>query len=338
MRNDKRSEGALASMPAGRWSLVQAGAEGLPLLRAQKFFSDAGAAHRHAEETRRRLFETTKDMIQCINEQKAANHEKKRKIEEEAMKKKTAYFIPELPWGLPPTLKAKTRGTIFLNIWEVVTACGCLYVSTMIPFKLGFEKIYTANMGDECIFSPSDTMSTFFYFSRALDVLFDVIFWIDIWVNFNTGRWVMRIDPDSKVVHWTLVDELEEVRRSYLKGMFFLDFVGSIPVQYIDCISNADTGPFKMVRLVRLFKLLRLARLHELVVFIKKVFPASFYFVIFVELFLYFFLFCHWTACMFFLLAYGYADPTGDEYAQYLFFEGWIYNDGSSAPFPPSNH
>lgn len=35
------------------------------------------------------------------------------------------------------------------------------------------------------------------------------------------------------------------------------------------------------------------------------------------------------TACLFFWIAYGYADPDGTEYQQYLFSNGWVSGDGT---------
>lgn len=84
----------------------------------------------------------------------------------------------------------------------------------------------------------------------------------------------------------------------------------------------------KLIRLFRLFKLLRLTRLKYVILALQKKFPKSIYFTTFIELFLYFFLFAHWTGCIFFSIAYGMADPHGNEHEQYLFLNGWVYLDG----------
>ena len=78
----------------------------------------------------------------------------------------------------------------------------------------------------------------------------------------------------------------------------------------------------------RLFKLLRLTRLKYVILALQKKFPKSVYFTTFIELFLYFFLFAHWTGCIFFSIAYGMADPHGNDYEQHLFLNGWVHLDG----------
>lgn len=74
-----------------------------------------------------------------------------------------------------------------------------------------------------------------------------------------------------------------------------ITIAGSLPVQYLDCISGIDGGSLKLMRMLRLFKLFRLRRLQTLINMVQKAFPGSAYVVAFVELFSKFFLVAHIT-------------------------------------------
>ena len=246
------------------------------------------------------------------------------------------WLYPDLPWGLPPTPEIQNnlagqwrRGANFLKIWEFFTATACLYVGVMVPLTLGFERLYLKDEdGDgQCLFKHGGDSSIpqFLLVVRYVDVAVDIIFWFDIALNFVTARWMLITEP---IPHWSLMDKVRDVRAHYLRGLFFWDMLGSVPVQYIDCIPGAQTGALKLMRLCRLFKLLRLSRLKNVVKALQKKFPESVYFVTFIELFLYFFLFAHWTGCIFFAIAYGVGDPHGTDFQRHLFLGGWIHQDG----------
>lgn len=106
----------------------------------------------------------------------------------------------------------------------------------------------------------------------------------------------------------------------------------------IDCIllinchvpfpQGLSVGRIKLVRLLRLIKLVRLNRLKELIVALQTKFPDSVYLTTALQLLITFSLFAHISACLFFYMAYGMADPKGDEYERYLYFNGWVYKDG----------
>ena len=236
-----------------------------------------------------------------------------------------AWLYPDLQWGLAPNAVPR-YGADFLKFWEFCTAVACLYVGIMVPLALGFQKLYMGR-GEQCLFrsDSADTLPAFLNVTRFVDIIVDLIFWIDMFFNFVTARWLLDVNP---VPHWKLVDDIQEISYMYITGLFFWDMLGSIPVQYIDCIPNVDSGGLTVLRLFRLFKLLRLTRLKFVILWLQKKFPDSVYFVTFCELFLYFFLFAHWTGCAFFFVAYGLADPNGSDYTRHLFEDGWVVSDG----------
>lgn len=129
---------------------------------------------------------------------------------------------PELEWGMPPLLEVPRDYQNFLKVWEMITAIACLYVGFMVPFSLGFEKLYLSS-GEQCLFRPGSDILPLFLVTRIIDIFVDVVFWIDIAVNFLSARWVLETEP---MVHWTLVDDLRTVARLYLFDTFLIDLLG----------------------------------------------------------------------------------------------------------------
>lgn len=195
-----------------------------------------------------------------------------------------------------------------------------------MPYTLGFAKVYIKS-GEQCLFlqEPGDQISAFFLWSRYIDILVDTMFLMDICMTFVTARWELRNDP---MPHWVLIDDIADLRKAYLSSTFLLDFVAWLPVQYLDCAKFLDTSYLKAFAMLRLLKLLRLKRLTDVIGRLQERYPKSVYFFASIQLFLYFFLGAHWTACSFFAIGYGVADPEGDEYARYLYERGWVYQTG----------
>ena len=237
-----------------------------------------------------------------------------------------ALLYPTLIWGLPPTLTTPTYGALFLSSWEFVTSVACLWVGVVVPYTLCFAKVYIRS-GEQCLFlsSSEDEISLFFLYSRYIDILVDCIFFTDICLTFVTAQWEMQIDP---IPHWVLIDDLAVLRKTYLNGAFLLDFVAWLPVQYLDCLHFLDASYLKVISLLRFLKLLRLRRLSDIISRLEEQYPKSVYLFASLQLGLYFFLGAHWTACSFFAIGYGLADPNGDEYTRYLYENGWVYQTG----------
>jgi hypothetical protein len=157
----------------------------------------------------------------------------------------------------------------FLKFWEMCTALACLYVGFMVPFSLGFQRLYVQE-GEQCPFAATSFKGVHLYVTRVVDIIVDLIFWADIFFNFLSARWLLKSHP---IVHWVLVDDLDEIARLYLKDTFIIDFLGSIPVQYLDCIPGVEGGSLKVARLLRLFKLFRLRRIQTMIRYIERSFP-----------------------------------------------------------------
>jgi len=93
-------------------------------------------------------------------------------------------------------------------------------------------------------------------------------------------------------------------------------------------VQGLSAGNIKLMRLFRMIKLVRLNRLKQLLAAIQTAFPKSVYITAAAQLLTVFSLFAHISACLFFYMAYGMADPDGTEYEKWLYFNGWVYEDG----------
>jgi len=102
----------------------------------------------------------------------------------------------------------RRQGQTFLKVWEVSTAIACLYVAWVIPFTLGFEKMYIVDGASQCLFDRQRHDFSLFAIVRVLDVFIDVIFWVDIVINFVTARWEVQKEP---MPHWELTDNMDEI-------------------------------------------------------------------------------------------------------------------------------
>jgi len=85
---------------------------------------------------------------------------------------------------------------------------------------------------------------------------------------------------------------------------------------------SLNIAPFCRVQL----KLLRLHRFHTIVEALHKHWPDSKYLTTTAEITIYFFLIAHWSACAFFGISFGLADPTEPEgtWERYLYDSGWV--------------
>ena len=226
---------------------------------------------------------------------------------------------------MPANLDVKTQGQTVLKVWEVTTAIACLYVARVIPFTLGFEKMYIVDDASQCLFDRQTHNFSLFAIVCVLDIFIDVIFWVDIVINFVTARWELQKEP---MLHWELIDNMDEISSLYIREIFSIDVAGSFPVQYFDCIKGMTANFIKAFRLIRLSKLFRLYRIKNMILALQAKYPESVFVVTGMQMF-YCFLGANWCACIFFSITYGLGDPHSDDpYVRHLLNDGWARSDG----------
>lgn len=140
-----------------------------------------------------------------------------------------------------------------------------------------------------------------------LDLACDSMFVFDLVLNFHSARW--KISSEGRE-HWKLIDDLPTIQRMYIfagdadgnltwyPGAFFVDLLGVIPWQYVDCFGASPI--FKYLRLLRLIKLTRMYRLRRMIEGLHYKFPTSVFAITSIELMLTMFLAAHWLCCIWF--------------------------------------
>ncbi|XP_073702840.1 uncharacterized protein [Garra rufa] len=143
------------------------------------------------------------------------------------------------------------------------------------------------------------------------NVVSDTLFLVDLVLNFRTGI----VKEDSTEI---LLDP-KAIRQRYLKSWFLVDFVSSIPVDYIflmvDLEAHLDSEVYRtaralrIVRFTKILSLLRLLRLSRLIRYIhqwEEIFHMTYdlasAMVRIVNLIGMMLLLCHWDGCLQFLV------------------------------------
>ncbi|XP_049587377.1 potassium/sodium hyperpolarization-activated cyclic nucleotide-gated channel 3 isoform X2 [Syngnathus scovelli] len=140
------------------------------------------------------------------------------------------------------------------------------------------------------------------------NVVSDTLFMVDLVLNFRTGI----IKEDSTEI---LLDP-RAIRHNYLKSWFLVDFVSSIPVDYIFLmVDSLDSEVYRtaralrIVRFTKILSLLRLLRLSRLIRYIhqwEEIFHMTYdlasAMVRIVNLIGMMLLLCHWDGCLQFLV------------------------------------
>ena len=104
----------------------------------------------------------------------------------------------------------------------------------------------------------SKVLYIFVFRLLLLFLFFDYCLSVDLLIDFFTARWI--VDSEGRE-HWRLVEDLYTIRQMYmfrcpengftLLPLFWLDIVGIIPWQYVDCLHAS----FQVLKNLRVFRL-----------------------------------------------------------------------------------
>ena len=128
-------------------------------------------------------------------------------------------------------------GTKLASFWNIFISFVLLYAAFVTPYLLSFESI-----------TPADGLF-------RVDMLIDVLFLIDLGVNFNLGYY----NSEGHVITNRVL-----IATRYLKGWFILDCVASIPFSIIEFCSVGTSWNLLISKVRSLPKLLRLSRVLKL--------------------------------------------------------------------------
>jgi len=173
----------------------------------------------------------------------------------------------------------------FKSCWDVVLVLILAYTCTVMPFRIAF-------------LSSNDNTTDWV----IVDWSTDSVFYGDIIVNFLSAYY----DKEEE-----LVNSRKAIAWNYLTGWFFLDFVGTFPIDEIVDVNNYG-NLVRVSRLPRLYRLLKLTRLLRLLKLVKErnkimkkmleVFRISAGFERLFFSFLSVFLFCHLMSCFWYMV------------------------------------
>ena len=205
---------------------------------------------------------------------------------------------PESPWGVPQGNKIDNQ-SVFLSLWDIIVFFCCIFIAVTIPMEFG---ILYWSPRDISVCPITKTLSSMTIFTIAIgNLVIDVIFMIDIILNFMQGFWELRVHGAQK---WYFVDDLVCVRNHYIKNGLLWDVLGQLPFQYLDCFHENMTGGLEMLHMLRLLKLLRLYRIKEAIRTLYRKFPNCRLSITAFELLLTLFLSAHWMGCVYFFVGF----------------------------------
>ncbi|KAK4476065.1 hypothetical protein MN116_000674 [Schistosoma mekongi] len=179
--------------------------------------------------------------------------------------------------------------SVFKAVWDWIILALIIYTAIFTPYVTVFL-MNTGNKYAKLISGTSTLLST-------VDILVDVMFIIDILINFRT-TYVNKNDE--------VVSHPKRIAAHYIKGWFIIDLVAAIPFDLLFFRTAGDqptalTGLLKSARLLRLVGIVRkLDRYSE--------YGAS----ILILLTALFALIAHWLACIWYAIGHAehlYRDP-----------------------------
>ena len=154
-----------------------------------------------------------------------------------------------LPWNI------RDPESTFSGCWDIASVVFLLYVCATVPIRACFPDNIEGNKSHLEIFSTT----------WCIDTITDIYFILDVILNFFTAL------PNK--YDGTPISDFSTIRKRYLTGWFLIDFLSSLPVEYMVMIFEGtgaagadviDLQFLKTLRLLRLAKMLRLARLKRI--------------------------------------------------------------------------
>ncbi|RHY29590.1 hypothetical protein DYB32_005041 [Aphanomyces invadans] len=127
----------------------------------------------------------------------------------------------------------------FIANWQVAVGTAIIYSTFMVPFRIGFDSD-----------PPDDVFS--------LDMIFDIVFGLDILLTFR-----LAFHNSDRI----LISDGVTIATSYLKGWFFVDVLSTMPVDTI--VGYFTTASSKLLKSTKLLRVFRVARLFKLVRLLK---------------------------------------------------------------------
>ena len=129
--------------------------------------------------------------------------------------------------------------------WDYVVMICAVYNCIYLPYELAF-------LGNSsCVMD--------FTFIDYLNYFIDILFFIDIILNFRTTYQNSQTGEE--------VSTISDIRNKYLKGMFIIDVLATVPIYELFCYLMDDIG--NQIQLFAMLKLVRVLRLQRVITFMN---------------------------------------------------------------------
>ncbi|CAH1791097.1 unnamed protein product, partial [Owenia fusiformis] len=178
--------------------------------------------------------------------------------------------------------------SVFKATWDWVILMLTLYTAVMVPYNVAFKN---KQMDDVPLL--------------VADSIVDVIFFIDIILNFHTTF----VGPNGEVV-----SDPKIIRMNYLKSWFVIDLLSCLPYDVFNAFQHVEehiSSLFSALKVVRLLRLGRVAR--------KLDHYLEYGAAVLVLLIVMFVVIAHWFACIWYSI--GYAEASTQTPLHY----GWLW-------------
>jgi len=133
----------------------------------------------------------------------------------------------------PPFMIIHHEGA-FRMTWDILIMILLFYISLALPYALGFGQ--------------PDELST-------MDRVFDLVFCVDVVLNFRTSF----VDSDE----YTILDG-REIGCRYLKTWFLLDFMSSVPFDWLTAGLLPSFQPAKLLKMGKVAKVMKLLKVNNM--------------------------------------------------------------------------
>ncbi|CAG7644406.1 unnamed protein product, partial [Allacma fusca] len=184
----------------------------------------------------------------------------------------------------------------FKAIWDWVILCLTFYTAIMVPYNVAFKN------------KTSEDVSLL-----VVDSIVDVIFFIDIVLNFHTTF----VGPGGEVV-----SEPKVIRMNYFKSWFIIDLLSCLPYDVFNAFDHDEDGIGSLFSALKVVRLLRLGRV------VRKLDRYLEYGAAMLILLLCFYmLVAHWLACIWYSI--GRSDSENNIQYSWL----WKLANVTSSPF-----
>ncbi|XP_074594624.1 potassium voltage-gated channel protein ether a go-go isoform X2 [Brevipalpus obovatus] len=184
----------------------------------------------------------------------------------------------------------------FKAIWDWIILCLTFYTAIMVPFNVAFKN------------KTTDDISLL-----VLDSIVDVIFFIDIVLNFHTTF----VGPNGEVV-----SDPKIIRMNYLKSWFIIDLLSCLPYDIFNAFdAGEEQGIGSLFSALKVVRLLRLGRV------VRKLDRYLEYGAAMLILLLCFYMLVgHWLACIWYSI--------GKSDAENGYVYGWLWKLGNITKQP----